>query len=353
MKILYGVQGTGNGHISRATAVSRALLRYGDVDITWLVSGRSPQSGLAVRGDCLWREGLTFAVRDGRVGYWRTIAANNLPRFIRDVRALDVSAYDCILTDFEPVVAWSGRRKGLPVTGISHQYALDYPVPKMAENRVARTIMRYFAPASRTVGLHWHHFGYPILPPILDMEGYARGEVVDNKVVVYLPFENQEKVVGLLRPIHSHEFFVYAPGMSHCDTRNIHTRPLSRQGFKKDLVGADSVICNTGFELISECLALGVRVLTKPLGQQMEQISNARALKDLEYARVLYHLTSHDIAEWLERDDSVRVTFPAVHEYVAAWLMEGQRESNEELSARLWENVSVTRGEREGAITCS
>ena len=38
-KILYGVQGTGQGHISRARGVAHALKDY-DVDVTWLFSGR-------------------------------------------------------------------------------------------------------------------------------------------------------------------------------------------------------------------------------------------------------------------------------------------------------------------------
>ena len=39
MKILYGVQGTGQGHISRARAMARVLDRHG-VEVTWLFSGR-------------------------------------------------------------------------------------------------------------------------------------------------------------------------------------------------------------------------------------------------------------------------------------------------------------------------
>lgn len=343
MKILYGVQGTGNGHISRATAVSAALARYPDTEITWLVSGRPRDAVAAVAHRCLWRRGLTFAARDGRVGYLNTLVTNNFLKFCSDVRNLHIDEYDCVLTDFEPVVAWSGRRNGLRVTGISHQYAFLYPVPGHGGNLIGRGVIRYFAPASRTLGLHWHHFGYPILPPVLDLDGHVRGEVIDNKVVVYLPFEDQDKVIALLRAVDTHEFYVYGSGLEHCDTCNIHTRALSRDGFKKDLVSADSVICNTGFELISECLSLGVRVLTKPLAQQTEQLSNARALEELEYATVVYSLTSHNISEWLQKDDVVQIDFPRVHEAVADWLVMGQCESNEELASRLWQDVRVRR----------
>ena len=42
--------------------------------------------------------------------------------------------------------------------------------------------------------------------------------------------------------------------------------------------GCAGVVCNSGFELISECLQLGKTVLTRPVLGQMEQMSNAFAL---------------------------------------------------------------------------
>ena len=43
MRILYGVQGTGNGHISRCRSVAEALARKG-VEVDYLLSGR-PANG--------------------------------------------------------------------------------------------------------------------------------------------------------------------------------------------------------------------------------------------------------------------------------------------------------------------
>jgi hypothetical protein len=38
MKILYGIQGTGNGHVSRAKEILPVMRRYAEVDV--LISGR-------------------------------------------------------------------------------------------------------------------------------------------------------------------------------------------------------------------------------------------------------------------------------------------------------------------------
>ena len=73
MKILYGVQATGQGHISRARAMASALQQH-DVEVTWLFSGRSAERLFDMEpfGDFEHRRGLTFATRAGNIRYLET-----------------------------------------------------------------------------------------------------------------------------------------------------------------------------------------------------------------------------------------------------------------------------------------
>lgn len=343
MKVLYGVQGTGNGHISRANAIGAALERHPDTEITWLFSGRRKEDLFGVADNFLWRRGMTFATENGSVNYLKTLLTNNTFQFIRDIRSLSLDRFDSIIVDFEPVVGWAAKLRGRQTTGIGHQYAFAFDIPMAGSNIVARSVLRHFAPASQSLGLHWHHFNYPILPPVVDLHGYARDVVTPNKVVVYLAFENQETVISMLRGIESHDFYIYAPGLAREDTCNIHTRPLSKVEFKQDLVSASAVISNSGFELISECLTLGIRVMVKPLAKQMEQLSNALALQQLDYAAVMHSLDANRMHDWLSGSDAVKIDYPPVHEYIANWLVGGRRTSTEELAASLWEKVVVER----------
>ncbi len=113
---------------------------------------------------------------------------NSLLLFWQDVTSLDLSPYDLIISDYEPVICYAAWRKGIPVIGISHLYAFNYPVPMRGGNPFTTTILRKFAPVTQAIGLHWHHFGHPILPPILDVHKPAKmPPIVRNKVVVYLP----------------------------------------------------------------------------------------------------------------------------------------------------------------------
>ncbi len=346
MKILYGVQGTGNGHLSRARAMAAAFRRRG-IDVDYLFSGRPRERffDMDCFGDYQHREGLTFVNIDGHVDYLRTVLRNRYLRFLRDVLSLDVSAYEFILTDFEPVSAWAGRLRGKHVISMGHQPAFDYAVP--VANRDLRTslVMRLFAPGSLRIGMHWDRFGAPLLPPLVDA-GTGTITQIDRKVLVYLPFEAQDRVHELLSQLPDFDFFIYAPGNGHEQRGNLRLRPTSLEGFRADLHDCAAVLCNAGFELSSECLALGKRLLVKPQGRQMEQASNALALRHLGYGRAIETLELGAIRDWLSCDaPAPRVAFPDVASALVAWFEAGDFRSHAlaELADRLWNEVRVVR----------
>ncbi|MDA0978604.1 MAG: glycosyltransferase [Proteobacteria bacterium] len=346
MKVLYGVQGTGNGHITRALAITQALSNYPDVNIDVLISGRNPEPLDLPVSSLKWKDGLTFVTESGQVKKFRTVLRNNPVKLARDISAQAISDYDLIISDYEPIVAWASRLKGGSCIGIGHQYAFRFNVPLRGADRISLSILKYMAPADNAVGLHWHHFDQPILPPIVDIDVQARTDlqhsVQSNKVVVYLPFEDQHQVIALLEKCPDFEFYIYAPVLRQEDNGNIHCRQTSRTTFKADLLSANAVICNTGFELISECLALGIRVLTKPLDGQVEQLSNAAALRELEYATVIDNLFLPSVEKWLKSGRTVRVSYPSVQTCLARWLAAGAREPVESLAEKMWRDVSVT-----------
>lgn len=343
MNILYGVQGTGNGHITRAIAITDAMAAYPDLNIDILLSGRPPERIPITARRLLWRDGLTFVTSAGQVQFLKTATSNNVPRALNDIRKLDLDSYDLIVTDFEPTVAWAARLSRRDAIGIGHQYAFRFNVPVRGEDFLNRRIMRYFAPAKRSVGLHWHHFDHPILPPIVDVDTQRERFVEHNKVVVYLPFEDVEQVKSLLKKCGDHAFYIYHPKLRNEDCGHLHLRKTSRETFKDDLLSCNAVICNTGFELISECLALGIKIFTKPLSGQVEQLSNGAALSALDYATVSDNLFLPSIEKWLKSSQAVQVTYPRVQDCLGRWLATGARDSVEELAEKMWRDVEVRR----------
>lgn len=339
MKILYGVQGTGNGHISRSNSMAEALASHPELELTWLLSGREQQLGCGNIQNFLWREGLTFVARNGKINILETFKKLNLYKFWQDINTLDLTPYDLIISDYEPVIAHAARKRGVRVVGIGHQYAFNHSIPMPGANPIEKALMKNFAPATTAIGLHWHHFGFPILPPILDRDLLvAKPIVTPNKYLVYMPFENLEFLTALLQPLVGFEFYIYHPQAQVKDLSNLHYRPISRSGFKQDLLNTCGVITNSGFELIGECLHLGKRVLTKPLMGQMEQISNAAALAQLGYAEVLNKLERPSIESWLNRQTVVtQICYPDVAQVLASWIAGGCTQTTETLASRLWQ----------------
>ena len=95
MKILYGIQATGNGHLTRSREVVTALRRAGH-HVDALLSGRAP--------DKLWgvedlrpfqvKQGLTFAVERGRIDPWATVRSLDPVRFYQDIRTFGFVAVE-------------------------------------------------------------------------------------------------------------------------------------------------------------------------------------------------------------------------------------------------------------------
>lgn len=337
MRILYGVQGTGNGHISRAHVMAQELSRA-NIEVDFLFSGRAKDKYFAMQpfGDYATRQGFTFVTSNGRIQWLQTLRQLNLRQLNADINALDLRHYDLVLNDYEPITAHAAKRQKVPCVGISHQNAFRYAVPKLPYRGVNFAVMNRLAPVDVAIGLHWHNFGAPILPPIIDHQHTAATTVVKNQVLVYLPFENCAGLSHLLNPLDDYRFIVYHPNATAQTVANCQFKPPSREGFAADLAASQSVFCNAGFELPSEALAQGKRLLVKPVSGQIEQGSNALALEALDLAWSCQRLDRNLIREWLETAVGQRCNYPNVAAAIVAWLDDGRREPLQSLSERLW-----------------
>ncbi len=341
MKLFYGVQGTGNGHITRARVMADALYRQG-FDVQFLFTGRPPENyfDMAVFRDYQTRRGLTFDTRKGKVNYWKTVYKSYPLQLLRDIKQLDLSSYDLVISDFEPITSWAGRRQNKKVLGIGHQYAFGSNIPKKGSDPLADLVMKYFAPANVGIGLHWHHFGQRILPPIIETPKVPK-QVQGNKIVVYLPFEETEQVIELFSRYRDYEFHVYAPNVVPSKYPHIQCNPLSRDGFQRDMYDSAGIISNAGFELASEALQLGKKILAKPLHAQMEQISNAEALKELGYGTTMYDFDHKVIEKWLNTRHAVRLTYPDVAGKIVEWIQQGMPTIDQDYIDSIWNEVNV------------
>jgi uncharacterized protein (TIGR00661 family) len=340
MKILYGVQATGNGHISRSREVIRELKKRGH-HVRVIISGREPTPfwdiDVCKPYDLL--RGLTFVSVRGKLRYFKTALNLNLFRFYHDIFAYDASDYDLVITDFEPISARIARRHRITSIGLGHQYAFYHDIPVKGANPFTLWLIKNFAPVDHAVGLHWHHFNQPILPPIVPLKFDDSQKTIENKIVVYLPFEQTDHILSLIRPFASRDFYVYHRFEHAENLGHIHLRPYSRSGFLKDLNECNGVVSNAGFELLSEAIHFGKKLLIKPLSGQMEQLSNAHVISKMNFGRIMKKLNRDSVDQFLLDEAQMPVRYPNVAQLAACWIESGNWEDVEGLAQTSWKQV--------------
>jgi len=339
LKILYGIQGTGNGHIARARAISEALCEH-SVQVDYFFSGGDVNHyfSMACFGGYKTRKGLSFVSENGKVNYIKTALNSHVLELVKDINQLDLSRYDVVLNDFEPISAWAAKRQKKTCISISHQNSFRYAVPSKGRGWLDKKIISQFAPADHYLGLHWYHFDQPILPPIVHNAGYKNEN--NGFILVYLPFESIDEIYGLLSRFVNHRFVCFHPRTKvHNSQGNTDVYPLCYENFQKHLHTCSGVIANGGFELPSEAMSLGKKLLLKPLVGQFEQQSNVATLDMLGLATSMDSLDPVVLRCWLDVKSGDTVFYPNVAAAIVEWLMIGEWSNTQDLCQMLWKQV--------------
>lgn len=112
MKILYAVQATGNGHVSRAQTLLPYLELYGQVDV--FLSGSN--CNLSFDGPVRYRsKGVSlFYNNRGGLSYWQMLRRVSPTQVWRDARDLPVKEYDLVINDFDFITSLACKIHGYP-----------------------------------------------------------------------------------------------------------------------------------------------------------------------------------------------------------------------------------------------
>lgn len=342
MRILYGVQGTGNGHITRARVMAKAFTQLG-IDVDYLFSGREPDQyfDMACFAQQQYKKGFSLSHKQGYVANWQTLRQADFGQFYRDVKALPVKAYDFVVSDFEPVSAWAAKLAKVPCVALSHQAALLFGQADNAKlSWLNKQFLTWFAPADCYLGVNWQAEHHQVIPPFVHALPSKVG--VANKIVVYLPFEHLDDIIEMLADHGEYEFYIYHPHARPHSQGHLHFFAPSREAFLADLVNSAGVIANAGFELACEALSLGKKLLLKPLAGQFEQLSNALDLERRSWASTMSWLDPEAVSDWLRRRNSVSVEFPSDPVPLVSWLCQKNWHDCRDISSQLWQQVRVS-----------
>lgn len=310
MKILYGIQGTGNGHISKAETIYPILKQYGEVDVMVSANNFSLTPSFPIH---FHKTGISFVTINGKVDYWASLKALNIWAFVRDLNTFPFKYYDLVVSDFEPLSAWGAKLKGVPSLQISHQasfYCKKTPRPA-TKNWIAELIIKYFAPADDYIGIHFERYSEKISEPIIKKHLFSIQTSEKKHITVYLPYDADLTLLKVFSEFKDFQFHVFKPSIkTEYRQENVQFRVVSDQGFSDSLSSSFGVICNAGFETPAEALFLGKRLLVIPLGNQYEQECNASALKrfGVTVLKTLDIKHKNRIVQWMDSEPS-KVSF--------------------------------------------
>jgi len=313
MKILYAIQGTGNGHISVAMELIPLLKNRADVDI--LISGN--QVELELPFDIKYRRkgfGFIFG-KNGGIDFVRTFKTFNLKDFFNEIVTLPIREYDLVISDFEPVSAWAAKLKNIPCIALSHQAAIlnsSCPKPKKS-NSISKFILRNYAPSLKQIGFHYKSYSSDILSPVIRKE--IREQKISNQghYTVYLPAFSDEKIIEVLSKIKQVKWEVFSKNISSpWQYGNIYFSPIDNASFIQSISTCQGVLCNAGFETTAETLFLGKKLLVVPMKFQYEQHCNAVALKEMGVSVLKKFKKSNvpKISRWIEEDAKICMKYP-------------------------------------------
>lgn len=309
--ILYGVNGEGAGHSTRAKEVLSHLVGRGhSVCVASFDRGlRNLQNDF----DVIEIFGFRFAYLNNRVRYKRTVARNliTVPQAARSLSLLkhlvDERKIDVIITDFEPLTCHVGRKKRLPVISLDNQHCLtntlvSYPKAYRRDATAAKLVTRLMTPHADAY-LVISFFTAPIrkrntflFPPLLRQEILSATPAEGDHILVYVtsPAPALAKLLGSVRA----HFVAYGFGREGQDENVLYKKP-SLDGFFRDLVSARAIVANSGFSLVTEALHLGKPYLAMPVSHQFEQVFNAYWLQKSGYGAFWPEMNQERIESFL------------------------------------------------------
>lgn len=355
MKILYAIQGTGNGHVCRARDIVPILSRKAEVDV--LISGIQSDVQLPFNVKYVFK-GLSYIFgKNGGVDLLETYKKSRIKNLLKEIKELPVNEYDLVISDFEPVSSWACYIRNKPCIGLSHQAAVlnkNSPHPKHADP-VGRTILKSYAPSSAQYGFHFSSYDDNIFTPVIRKE-IRDTPVTDNgHYTVYLPAYSDARIIGMLSKCEGTQWEIFSKHFDHeINSENIKIFPVNNDAFIQSLASSHGVICGAGFETPAEALFLNKKLLVIPMKNQYEQHCNAAALKELGVP-VLKSLKEKHlplINEWLQDEERVDVSYADNTEAIIDHILEThgvdasdhiEHIASEDISVKYFKNLTLKR----------
>ena len=313
MRVLYAIQGTGNGHLARAMDIVPILDERCDLDV--LVSGTQGDLNVPFHVDYKFK-GVSFIFgKKGGVDLRQTWKQNHIKSIYKEINSLPVKQYDLIINDFEPISAWAAKLNGIPCVGLSHQSAVLSPFAPKPKKRdpLGEMILNHYAPMDAAYGFHFDRYDSHIFTPVIRQKIRNLTPTSGEHYTVYLPAYDDAKLIQKLGHFTDTHWEVFSKhNSSPIQEANVSIQPVNNEAFLTSFASCKGVLCGAGFETPSEALFLKKKLMVVPMKAQYEQQLNAAALKEMGVPVVKSLKKKHfsKIENWLQSEETIDVSYP-------------------------------------------
>jgi uncharacterized protein (TIGR00661 family) len=310
MKIFYAIQGTGNGHLSRAEQLYPYLKKYGDVD--FFLSGSNAQLNTTIPIKYK-SQGLSLHYKHTGGLDYTNIAKSISFKLYKDAKALPIDNYDLIINDFEFITSLACGLKRKKSIQFGHQASFQSKLTPRAKsiNPIGKLVLENFVKSTSFLGLHFESYDDQIYNPIIKDEIIDARKIDDGHITVYLPQYTIAYVTPFLHAQSQFHFEVFTKEITEVThSKNITFFPISNGAFTNSLISCHAIITAGGFETPAEAMYLNKKLLSIPILNHFEQECNAEAMKKLgiKVLKKIDNNFGNHFTHWINQDNSVKIS---------------------------------------------
>ncbi len=333
MRIVYGVQSTGRGHLARFAAL-KPLFDADGHELLIIVSGHDEPSGIFLDsiGASRYERMTSFKMADdglGGISKRKTASAFvfNMPELLASLvqghKIISKFSPDLIVSDFDPItgspmVAPSVFKVGIGNLAMARQSGID----RLAGLRFERfntnlAVKLCTSGVDVFLGCHFYPYDENCLPPILRPDIWETPITNNGHILVYHSFQGRlDPILAYASAHREREIAVYGyserlPGMPE----NMRFETNANR-FLHDLATCDSYVGTAGFQAICEAFYLRKKIVLQPIDGHYEQKWNAAKLEELDMGRWYHGELESDLKHPFNQ---------ALHEQLASWYESGAR----------------------------
>ena len=310
MKIFYAIQGTGNGHLSRAEQLYPYLKKFGEVDFFLSGSNSQLQTNIPIKYQS---HGLSLHYKHSGGLDYTSIAKSISFKLYKDAKALPIDHYDLIINDFEFITSLACSIKRKKSIQFGHQASFQSKLTPRAKtiNPIGKIVLENFVKSTSYIGLHFESYDNNIYNPIIKDEIITANKVNDGHITVYLPQYTIEFITPFLHAQSQFHFEVFTKQVQHItNSKNVTYFPISSNIFTNSLIRCFGIITAGGFETPAEAMYLNKKLLSIPIVNHFEQECNAAAMKKMGVIvlkKIDHHFNEH-FKIWISQNNVSKIS---------------------------------------------